>query len=302
MAPVNAPRRWPKSWLSTSSRATAEQLKGTNGPRFCGLCSWMIRAKTSLPVPVSPVRRMGRLVSARRSAILSELDHAGRPEDRVFAAGQHGPGPEVLFVVLRVAVGVAVDRDADQFGDASDEENLVERLDLADTNRDRPIRSAQSDGEGAVGFGLGRGGQLGLMGPAGLVGHLDGGAMADAPQDLRGAVGQEVDGTAGAEDGGGIAEEQGRIGQVEVMAVDADGFALAPHDGLAITFNPAFMVPMSDGPARRQRAIEMRRPAREAAAEAQTEPLGGLEDDEGIDGASGTDSDGTCGYCVCLTR
>ena len=33
-APVNAPRRWPNSWLSTSSRGTAEQLNGTNGPRF----------------------------------------------------------------------------------------------------------------------------------------------------------------------------------------------------------------------------------------------------------------------------
>ena len=38
IAPVNAPRRWPNSWLSTSSRGTAEQLNGTNGPRFCALC------------------------------------------------------------------------------------------------------------------------------------------------------------------------------------------------------------------------------------------------------------------------
>ena len=54
-APVKAPWRWPKSSLSTSDSGMAPQFTGTKGPRARVLFSCTSRAKTSLPVPVSPV-------------------------------------------------------------------------------------------------------------------------------------------------------------------------------------------------------------------------------------------------------
>ena len=53
-APVNAPRRWPKRTLATSSRAMAPQLSGTNGPPETLDPSWMARTTSSLPTPDSP--------------------------------------------------------------------------------------------------------------------------------------------------------------------------------------------------------------------------------------------------------
>lgn len=68
-APVKAPLTWPKSSLSTSSRESAAQSITRNGPPRRGLCAWISRAITSLPVPVSPVimtvASVGAYVSAR---------------------------------------------------------------------------------------------------------------------------------------------------------------------------------------------------------------------------------------------
>ncbi len=54
VAPVNAPFSWPKSSLSTSSRGSAAQFTFTSGRSRRGLRSWIARATSSLPVPVSP--------------------------------------------------------------------------------------------------------------------------------------------------------------------------------------------------------------------------------------------------------
>ncbi len=56
-----APRRWPKKSLSASPGWIAAQLTVTNGPwlRF-GSSRWIARARSSLPVPLSPVMRTGR--------------------------------------------------------------------------------------------------------------------------------------------------------------------------------------------------------------------------------------------------
>ena len=54
MAPVNAPRTWPNSSLSSRFSASAPQLTRTNGPLPRGLSRWIALAISSLPVPVSP--------------------------------------------------------------------------------------------------------------------------------------------------------------------------------------------------------------------------------------------------------
>ena len=53
-APVNAPFSWPNSSLSSSVSGRAAQLTATNGLPRRGDASWMARATSSLPVPVSP--------------------------------------------------------------------------------------------------------------------------------------------------------------------------------------------------------------------------------------------------------
>ena len=52
---MNAPRTWPNSSLSSSSPGSAATFTATNGPLRRGEWAWMIRAITSLPVPLSPV-------------------------------------------------------------------------------------------------------------------------------------------------------------------------------------------------------------------------------------------------------
>src|SRR5207245_1727054 len=54
MAPVKAPRSWPKSSDSSRPEGMAAQLILTKVRSRRGLRLWMARAKSSLPVPVSP--------------------------------------------------------------------------------------------------------------------------------------------------------------------------------------------------------------------------------------------------------
>ncbi len=53
-APVNAPRSCPKSSLSTSGPGSVVQSTVTKGPSARAEFTWMARAKSVLPVPVSP--------------------------------------------------------------------------------------------------------------------------------------------------------------------------------------------------------------------------------------------------------
>ena len=55
VAPVNAPRTWPNSSDSSSVSGIAAQLTLMSGMSRCALRSWIARATSSLPVPVSPV-------------------------------------------------------------------------------------------------------------------------------------------------------------------------------------------------------------------------------------------------------
>ena len=68
VAPVNAPRTWPNSSDSSSVSGIAAQLTLMSGMSRWALRSWMARATSSLPVPVSPVMSTVLLVSATSSA------------------------------------------------------------------------------------------------------------------------------------------------------------------------------------------------------------------------------------------
>ena len=56
-APVKASWAWPKSSLSMSSAENAPQFTARNRLSARGESSWMMRATSSLPVPVSPCTR-----------------------------------------------------------------------------------------------------------------------------------------------------------------------------------------------------------------------------------------------------
>src|SRR6266851_8641309 len=78
-APVNDPFSCPNNSLSISALGTPAQLTDTNGPLVPALSSWIARATTSLPVPLSPSRRTSifrsaiRLTHRRTSSIFSLL-------------------------------------------------------------------------------------------------------------------------------------------------------------------------------------------------------------------------------------
>ena len=59
-APVNAPLQWPKSSLSSRASDSAAQFTARKGAAARRPESWMPRATSSFPVPVSPSIRMAR--------------------------------------------------------------------------------------------------------------------------------------------------------------------------------------------------------------------------------------------------
>ena len=63
-APVNAPRSWPNSSLSSSSAGSAAQFTFTNGRFFRVERWWMARETSSLPTPLSPRIRTVTSLSA----------------------------------------------------------------------------------------------------------------------------------------------------------------------------------------------------------------------------------------------
>ena len=68
-APVNAPRSWPNSSLSNRVSGREAQLTARNGAALRPLIEWTLRAITSFPVPLSPVRRMVLSLLATRGRI-----------------------------------------------------------------------------------------------------------------------------------------------------------------------------------------------------------------------------------------
>jgi len=66
-APVNAPRTWPNSSLSRRGAGIAAQFTATKSPSRRALFSWIERARSSFPVPVSPKSSTEASVGATRS-------------------------------------------------------------------------------------------------------------------------------------------------------------------------------------------------------------------------------------------
>src|SRR3984957_5859429 len=77
MAPVNAPFSCPNSSLSSSPVGMAAQFIFTNVRSLRRLRSWMARAISSLPVPVSPssstVESLGATVSTSSRAVANDV-------------------------------------------------------------------------------------------------------------------------------------------------------------------------------------------------------------------------------------
>jgi hypothetical protein len=74
---VKEPRSWPKSSLSRSVSGIAAQLIATNARPRREESSWIARAKSSLPVPLSPSRSTVASVAATRSTSARTVRIAG---------------------------------------------------------------------------------------------------------------------------------------------------------------------------------------------------------------------------------
>ena len=83
---MNAPFTWPKSSLSISSPGIEAQFTATNGPGRPE-CSWIERATSSLPVPVSPSMSTVAAVGATRATSSRISSIAGAPPMRRAPAG-----------------------------------------------------------------------------------------------------------------------------------------------------------------------------------------------------------------------
>jgi hypothetical protein len=77
MAPVKEPFTWPKSSDSRRVSGSAEQFSATNGRRARSERSWIARATSSLPVPVSPTMSTVARVGATRSTMSNMRRMAG---------------------------------------------------------------------------------------------------------------------------------------------------------------------------------------------------------------------------------
>ena len=88
VAPVKAPFLCPNNSLSSRPGGNAPQLTVTKGPRARGLRSCRYRAKTSLPVPLSPCRHTGQ---SRRAAASQRRRAGSRGEPGAQSGAAAGP-------------------------------------------------------------------------------------------------------------------------------------------------------------------------------------------------------------------
>ena len=126
LAPVNAPRTWPKSSLSKSVSTTAEQFTVTKrfvlrGPSLCSA-----RATSSLPVPVSPVISAVRACGARRRIRSNSSCMAGAAANH--SAEFQALGQLALELQYRAARGRLVANAGQQLAKALQVEWLGEEI------------------------------------------------------------------------------------------------------------------------------------------------------------------------------
>jgi len=74
-APVNDPFSWPNNSDSISSAGTAAQFSVTYGPAWRWLLSWIVRAISSLPVPVLTQDANTRLAGGHAIHLRQQLAH-----------------------------------------------------------------------------------------------------------------------------------------------------------------------------------------------------------------------------------
>jgi hypothetical protein len=93
-APVNAPRSWPKSSLSTSCAGSVVQSTVTNGFAWRAELTWIARAKRPFPVPVSPrSSTVASVCAARLTRSYTARSGALRPTMRLNGPCSTRPGP-----------------------------------------------------------------------------------------------------------------------------------------------------------------------------------------------------------------
>ena len=86
VASVKEPRSWPNSSLSISGSGIAAQLIATKGPAARGPSSWMARATSSFPVPLSPLISTLARERATRSMVRNTRAHRlAAPDQRAEA-------------------------------------------------------------------------------------------------------------------------------------------------------------------------------------------------------------------------
>ena len=112
-APVNDPFSWPNSADSTSSAGMAARFTGMNGPSARPDSRWIIRASSSLPVPLSPristVASSPATLRTRSSDLAHRAARAGH-ERPLALVGHLGAQRHHLPVQVRALGGVAHER------------------------------------------------------------------------------------------------------------------------------------------------------------------------------------------------
>ena len=153
LAPVYAPRSCPKSSFSTRLSGRAATFTATNGPGARGERACTARAKSSLPVPDSPVRRTvtseaaaGRIRSSASASAWDVPTISGIPARPASAARSEcatADAPRAHVPRDEEEEEVRVDRLAQEVGRA--------QLHRGDRGLDGAESGQDDDGEGGVG-------------------------------------------------------------------------------------------------------------------------------------------------------
>ena len=102
IAPVKAPFSWPKSSLSIRSLEIAPQFTAMKGPAQRGERSWIARATSSLPVPLSPGHEHRRLGAGDALDGAEDVPHGGAP-------AHHAPELLSLLDLVAQALDLALE-------------------------------------------------------------------------------------------------------------------------------------------------------------------------------------------------
>src|SRR6185312_61341 len=100
-APVKAPCTWPNNSLSSSCSGRAAQLTWMSGFVARALDAWIARARSPLPLPVSPSIRIVASLGPTRSKQGENLEKLGAPRDDAVVVGRSLEAPAERRVLAR---------------------------------------------------------------------------------------------------------------------------------------------------------------------------------------------------------